>query len=162
MDLQAAFLYTKVYYSLSDDGHTTFFGNWGFYILMSAVLFATAAWLLYTKAYRYTKLKNSCIIPVDARLFAVDSKFGGRGGRLWNVTYEFYYNERRFLVNNDIWEQTRLNRPVEGTVETIFINPINPNELYDRLADHGRKTGLFCGILMAGIGVFILFIPLFV
>ena len=151
-----AFLYTYVYYGSSGK---SFFGSIWFYVVMSLLLIGTGGWLLYTKAYRYTKLKKSCTVPVDARLLQVDSRFGGRGGKYWNVTYEFFYNETRFVVNNDIWEQTRWQRPVEGNVETIMINPYNPREIYDRIANAGRKTGIVAGSLLLFLSVFIMVIP---
>ncbi|MBR4777225.1 MAG: hypothetical protein IK007_06395 [Lachnospiraceae bacterium] len=133
-----------------------------FYIVMGAFCLVTAAWLLFKKFYRYTLIKKACTVPVDARLFCVDSKFGGKGGRFWNITYEYYFNEQRYLVNNDIWEQKRLNRPIEGNVETILINPYEPREYYDSLMDTARKNGIFMGILIAGLGIFIMLMPLFI
>ena len=73
-----------------------------------------------------------------------------------------YFNEQRYLVNNDIWEQKRLNRPIEGNVETILINPYEPREYYDSLMDTARKNGIFMGILIAGLGIFIMLMPLFI
>lgn len=151
------FLSTIVYYGSSGG---SFFGGTGFYIAMAALLILVGIWQLYNKTYKYTKIKQVCTIPVDARIMQVDSKFGGRGGRFWNITYEFFFNERRYIVNNDIWEQTRMNRPIEGNVETIMINPYNPHELYDRLMDHGRKIGILTGVLMTIAAITIIAVPL--
>jgi hypothetical protein len=92
----------------------------------------------------------------------VDSKFGGKGGRYWNVTYEFFYNERRYIANNDYWEQARYHRPIEGNVVTIMINPYNPNEYYDAILNHARGIGIFSGVLIAGCAIMLMLMPLFV
>ncbi|MBO4781819.1 MAG: hypothetical protein J5522_05435 [Lachnospiraceae bacterium] len=160
------FLYVRVTSGWSDDDSFTLTGGFlkgnMFYIVLGLICLATAAWLLYKKFYRYTLIKKACTVPVDARLFCVDSKFGGRGGRFWNITYEFYYNEQRYLVNNDIWEQKMRHRPIEGNVETILLNPYDPHMYYDSLMDTARKNGIFMGILIAGMGIFIMLMPLFV
>lgn len=142
--------------------YSSFFNGNLFYIVMGVILILVAAWLLYTKFYRYTLLKNACTVPVDARLFRVDSKFGGKGGRRWNITYEFFYRERRYIVSNDYWEQMRYNRPIEGNIQTIMINPDNPNDYYDALLAHARRNGIFCGIMLIGTGIFIMLMPLFI
>lgn len=164
--MNKTFLYTIVYNSWSDDdnySHSSgFFGSNMFYIVMGVALLALAAWLIYSKFYRYSLLKKSCTVPVEARIFSVDSKFGGKGGRYWNVTYEFFYNERRYIANNDYWEQARYHRPIEGNVVTIMINPYNPNEYYDAILNHARGIGIFSGVLIAGCAIMLMLMPLFV
>ena len=54
------------------------FGTNMFYIIMGFVMLGLAVWLFYKKVYRYGLLKKACTIPVEARIYAVDSKFGGR------------------------------------------------------------------------------------
>ena len=53
-------------------------------------------------------------------------------------------------------------RPIEGNVETILLNPYDPHMYYDSLMDTARKNGIFMGILIAGMGIFIMLMPLFV
>lgn len=150
--------YTYVNYSVSSGSRYS--GNNMFYVLMSVLCFVMAAWLLYTKAYKYSMLKKVCTQPVEARMFSVDYKHGGRGGRFWNITYEFFFNERRYLVNNDIWERIgRGYAPREGDVVGIYINPLNPDEIYDVVAKGGRRTGLFAGPCFVFLGILILLIP---
>ena len=160
------FLYTKVYYSWSDDDSFSHSGSFLssnlFYIVMGLGLLALAAWLLYSKFYRYTLIKKSCTVPIDARVFRVDSKFGGKGGRFWNITYEFFYNEKRYIANNDYWEKTRWHHPKEGSVVSIMINPYNPSEYYDDLLNLARRNGIILGVLISGLGIFMMLMPLFV
>ena len=138
------------------------FTGYKFFIPMSLFCLGMAGWLLYTKAYRYSRLKKVCTYPVEARMFTVDYKHGGRGGRFWNITYEFYFSERRYLVNNDFWEQIgSWNKPQEGDVVTIYVNPVNPEEIYDIVAKKGRSTGIIMGSFFVVLAVFMLFLPLF-
>lgn len=159
------FLYTTVRYGWSDGdiSHSGgFFSSNLFYIIMGISLLAVAAWLIYTKFYRYSILKRNCTVPMEARVFSVDWKHGGKGGRFWNVTYEFFYNERRYIAGSDFWEQTRRHRPVEGVIESIMINPFNPTEFYDAILNQARLRGIYCGVMLAGLGIFIMVMPLFV
>lgn len=149
--------YTYVYTS----EHKISWEDYKFYLPMAILCFVMAAWMLYSKAYKYTLLKKACTYPVEARIFATDYKHGGRGGRFWNVTYEFFYNERRYIASNDIWEQTgRIHKPHEGDVVSIFINPLNPNEYYDFVANSGRTRGLIIGPLFIALGIFMLLMPM--
>ena len=78
-----AFLYITITYRRS-----SIFGGNAFYIVMGLVMLGLAGWLFYRKVYRYGLLKKACTVPVEARVYSVDSKFGGKGGRYYNVTYE--------------------------------------------------------------------------
>ena len=96
---------------------------------------------------------------MEARIYAVDSKFGGKGGRFYNVTYEYYFNERRYINNRDIWEQTRWHRPQEGEIVTILINPNFPEDYYDFILNNARKNGILIGIISAICSVMIFAMP---
>lgn len=137
-----AFLYTTITYRRS-----SIFGGNAFYIVMGLVMLGLACWLFYRKVYRYGLLKKACTVPVEARVYSVDSKFGGKGGRYYNVTYEYYFNEKRYINNRDIWEQTRWHRPEEGSIVTIMINPYFPEDYYDALLHNARKNGIIIGII---------------
>lgn len=153
---------TYTYVNYGSSGFNGFFSGNGFYVGMSVLCLLVAAWLLYTKAYKYSLLKKVCNYPVQARMFSVDYKHGGKGGRFWNITYEFFYNEKRYLVNNDIWERIgHYYVPKEGDEVGILINPMNPNEIYDLVVKGGRNTGIFAGILFVCLGLFIFFMPYF-
>ena len=151
---------TYTYINYSSSSGSSFWSEYKFYLPMAILCFVVAAWMLYTKAYRYSLLKKACTHPVEARMYSVDSKHGGRGGRFWNITYEFFYNERRYFVNNDFWERigTRYS-PQEGDVVGIYINPLNPNEIYDIVVKKGRFIGFFAGLFFVAVGVFCLLIP---
>ena len=135
------------------------FGTNMYYIIMGSVMLGLAVWLFYKKVYRYGLLKKACTIPVEARIYAVDSKFGGKGGRFYNVTYEYYFNERRYINNRDIWEQTRWHRPQEGEIVTILINPNFPEDYYDFILNNARKNGILIGIISAICSVMIFAMP---
>jgi len=160
------FLNTGVSQALSGKVHYLYvFGSLNsnmFYLIFGIILLVFAAWLFYTKIYRYGLLKKACTIPVQARVFAVDSKFGGRGGRLYNYTYEYFFNEKRYLINRDIWERSRLYRPQEGEIVIININPGLPEEYYDGLLDHARKNGIFLVSVIAICAVMLFVMPFFV
>ena len=149
-----AFLYTKITY-----GRSGFFGGNAFYIVMGLVMLGLAGWLFYKKVYRYGLLKKACTIPVDARVYSVDSKFGGKGGRFYNVTYEYYFNEKRYINNRDIWEKSRWHCPQEGSIVTIMINPYFPEDYYDALLQNARKNGIFAGIMSVICSIMIFAIP---
>ena len=161
--LTNVFLGTTYIYTNNSTYRTSgFLGSSGFYIVMSLTLLVLGGWLLYTKAYKYSLLKKRCTIPVEARILDVDYKSGGRGGRRWNATYEFFFNEQRFVSNNEAYEQVGVSsrRPKEGDVLSIMINPLDPHEIYDYIANHGRTTGFVSGILIAVIGIILPFIPM--
>ena len=152
---------TYTYINYSTSSRSISWSDYKFYLPMAILCFVVAAWMLYTKAYRYSLLKKACTYPVEARMNSVDYKHGGKGGRFWNITYEFFYNERRYFVNNDFWERIgRRYKPHEGDIVGIFINPLNPNEIYDIVVKEGRFTGFFAGILFVGLGIFCLIAPL--
>ena len=151
-----AFLYIMVTYRSS-----SLLGGNAFYIVMGIVMLGLAGWLFYTKVYRYGLLKKACTVPVEARVYAVDSKFGGKGGRFYNVTYEYYYNEKRYINNRDIWEKSRWHCPQEGSIVTIMINPYFPEDYYDTLLHNARKNGIFIGIISVISAGVIFAIPFF-
>ena len=138
-------LETIYYYGTSRETRNTIM-----FTILAIITVIVGLWLFYSKAYKYTLLKKRCTYRVQARVFSLDSKFGGKGGRFYNATYEFFFNERRYVISNDIWEKIgSLFRPAaEGSVVDIFINPENPHEIYDYIVDRGRRTGIIGGILM--------------
>ena len=142
----------------------SFFTGNGFYIVMGLVCIIMGGWLLYTKAYKYSLIKKNCTVPVEARIYEIDSKYGGKGGRRYNFSYEFFFNEQRFVASNDIYEKIGMywRRPHEGDVVTIFINPSDPHECYDIVLKGGRNTGIVAGILITAIGIFMQFMPLLI
>lgn len=140
----------------------SFLGGNLFYIVMGLIMVGLSVWLFYRKVYRYGLLKKACTVPVEARVYAVESKFGGKGGRYYNITYEYYYNEKHYINNRDIWEQSRWHRPIEGNIETIMINPYYPEDYYDTLLHNARKNGIVIGILSAICSIMIFAIPFFV
>ena len=140
----------------------SFLGGNLFYIVMGLVMLGLSVWLFYRKVYRYGLLKKACTVPVEARIYAVESKFGGKGGRFYNITYEYYYNEKHYINNRDIWEQSRWHRPNEGSIETIMINPYYPEDYYDTLLHNARKNGIVIGIISAICAVIIFSMPFFV
>ena len=53
-----------------------------------------------------------------------------------------------------------MNKPHEGDVVSIFINPMNPTEFYDFVANSGRKRGLILGPFFIALGILMLLMPL--
>ena len=48
----------------------------------------------------------------------------------------------------------------EGEVISIFINPLNPNEYYDFVANSGRTRGFIFGFFFVALGILMLFMPM--
>ena len=141
---------------------SNFFGSNAFYFVMGLICIVMGAWLLYTKAYKYSLIKKVCTVPVEARIYEIDWKYGGKGGRRYNFSYEYFYNEQRYISSNDIYEKIRVywQRPQVGDVVTIFINPQNPREFYDIVVKGGRNLGIISGTMMTALGIFLPFMSI--
>ena len=101
---------------------------------------AVLGYVFYKNGNKLKEQKRECTIEVRAGITAVrkgrsiDGHFGGRGPH-YNADYEYVYEDQTYKSHNNIYGNARLGGPKVGDVVTIRINPFEPTELFDPLAE---------------------------
>ena len=105
-----------------------------------AIPLAVLGYVFYKNGSKLMDQKRECTIEVQAVITAVrkgrsiDGHFGGRGPH-YNADYEYVYEDQTYKSHNSIYGQAKMGGPRVGDVVTIRINPFEPAELFDPLAE---------------------------
>ena len=128
-------------------------------IALMAVPLAVLGYVFYKNGNKLKDKKQECTIEVRAVITAVrkgnsiDGHFGGRGVH-YNADYEYVYEDQTYNSHNNIYGNARQFGPKVGDVVTIRINPFEPTELFDSLAEsamHFYFASCVCMALAAGM-----------
>lgn len=123
-------------------------------IAFMAIPVAVLAYIFYKNGNKLKEQKRECTIEVQAVITAVrkgrsiDGHFGGRGPH-YNADYEYVYEDQTYKSHNCIYGQARMGGPKVGDAVTIRINPFEPTELFDPLAESAMSFYFYSSSLLA-------------
>ena len=129
-------------------------------IMAAGVAILAAASNFRRRTVRLTALKNRCTASVPAVVTAVRS--GKTDGhiryryKVYNATYRYEYLGTTYESNNFCYGSRKsfLEDPIHvGDTEEIYINPADPDELFDFLAEYSLKNSTFLSTFTSVSGV---------
>ena len=117
---------------------------------------------------RLSALKGRCTASVPAVVTAVrrgktDAQIRHRR-TVYNAAYRYEYSGTTFESNNYCYgtAKSSFSEPVRvGDTQEIRINPANPDELFDFLAESSLRHSRFLGIFLSASGILLLLALLF-
>ncbi len=131
--------------------------NW--FIAFLAIPLAVLAYHFYKNGSKLMDQKRECTIEVRAVITAVrkgrsiDGYFGGRGPH-YNADYEYVYEGQTYKSHNSIYGNARLGGPKTGDAVMIRINPFEPTELFDPLAESAMNFYFTsCSLMAVTVGL---------
>lgn len=137
-------------------------------IVMAGVAVLAMACNFQHRTARLSALKNRCTASVPAVVTAVKSARSDAQLRyrhkVYNATYRYEYLGMSYESNNFCYgsRKTTFADPIHvGDTEEICINPANPDELYDYLAEYSLKNSRFLGNFFTVFGILMLLALLF-
>ena len=111
----------------------------GFVIFM-AIPLGMLAYYFYRQGCMLREMKRVCTIEVPAvitavrKRYSIDGHFGGRGPH-YNADYQYEYDGKTYESHHSIYGNAKIGGPKVGEMVTIRINPFEPTELFDHLAE---------------------------
>lgn len=137
-------------------------------IATAGVLILAASGNFHRRAARLSALKNRCTASVPA--VVTDVKSSKNDGhlryrvRMYNATYRYEYLGMSYESNNQCYGNRGSSEggPIHvGDTEEICINPADPEELFDFLAESALKTSRIPAIVYSGMGLLMILALLF-
>jgi hypothetical protein len=115
---------------------------------------------------RINKLKKRCTVPVSAVCTSVRKSKGDEHGlrhkyAAFNATYLYNYNGQQIESRNHEYGGTQyfIKYPINvGDHADIMVNPSDPRELYDKLAESARRSQILDMVILYGGAVVLLII----
>ena len=130
-----------------------------YYALIFGLVAMTGLGIFFTMHFnRVNKLKKCCTVPVSAVCTSVRKSKGDEHGLrhrygAFNATYQYNYNGRQIESRNREYGGTQLfmKYPVNvGDHADIMVNPSDPLELYDKLAESARRSLIYDMVITYG------------
>ncbi len=131
-----------------------------YYVLIFGIVAMAGLGVFFTLHFnRVNKLKNRCTVPVPAVVTSVRKSKGDEHGiryryGAFNATYLYNYNGQQIESRNHEYGPLRyfIDNPInDGDSVDIKVNPSDPRELYDKLAEKARR-GFIYDMIVSYVG----------
>ena len=128
--------------------------NW--FVVFMAIPLGLLAYYCYKQSCKLRDMKRECTIEVPAvitavrKRYSIDGHIGGRGPH-YNADYQYEYNGKTYESHHSIYGSAKTGGPKVGEMVTIRINPFEPTELFDHLAETALQFYLTSCVLLGGL-----------
>ena len=125
--------------------------NW--FVVIMALPLGVLAFYCYKQIRKLRDIKRECTIEVPAVItavrkgYSIDGHIGGRGPH-YNADYQYEYNGKTYESHHSIYGSAKTGGPKVGEMVTICINPFEPTELFDHLAETALQFYLTSCVLL--------------